>query len=32
MFGDFERQAIFDDGRGRQLLKERMPAPASLIA
>lgn len=25
MFGDFERQAIFDDGRGRQLLNERLP-------
>lgn len=26
MFGDFERQAIYDDGRGRELLKERMPS------
>ncbi|OAN33468.1 nuclease [Microbacterium sp. H83] len=25
MFGDFERQAIYDDGRGRELLKERVP-------
>lgn len=25
MFGDFERQAIYDDGRGRELLKARMP-------
>lgn len=25
LFGDFERQAIYDDGHGRQLLKERMP-------
>lgn len=25
MFGDFERQAIYDDGRGRELLKARAP-------
>lgn len=25
MFGDFQRQAIYDEGRGRQLLKECMP-------
>jgi len=25
MFGDFERQAIYDDGRGRELLKECVP-------
>lgn len=25
MFGDFERQAIYDDGRGRELLKARVP-------
>ncbi|WP_082099274.1 nuclease-related domain-containing DEAD/DEAH box helicase [Demequina iriomotensis] len=25
MFGDFERQAIYDDGRGRALLEARMP-------
>jgi hypothetical protein len=25
LFGDFERQAIYDEGDGRQLLKERMP-------
>lgn len=25
LFGDFERQAIFDDGQGLQLLKSRMP-------
>lgn len=25
MFGDFERQAIYDDGRGRELLKEYLP-------
>jgi hypothetical protein len=25
MFGDFERQAIFDDGAGRRLLNERSP-------
>lgn len=25
MFGDFERQAIYDDGRGRELLKTRVP-------
>lgn len=25
MFGDFERQAIYDDGRGHELIKARMP-------
>ena len=25
LFGDFERQAIFDDGAGRELLRSRMP-------
>lgn len=29
MFGDFERQAIYDDGRGRELLKERAPSMPS---
>ncbi|GAA1309797.1 nuclease-related domain-containing DEAD/DEAH box helicase [Brachybacterium tyrofermentans] len=29
MFGDFERQAIYDDGRGHELLKTRMPSMPS---
>ncbi len=29
MFGDFERQALFDDGQGRQLLEGRSPFLAS---
>ena len=32
MFGDFERQAIYDDGRGRELLKELVPhMPSHLL-